>query len=94
MFLVSVIGLMSYNHTKNIAHMTKIIHNQSVQLQSIIDSIQENEYKNISDSNKYMYNVYNHNNSFAAMKSSTNKPIELGNQAQEFNMMKQYQTAE
>lgn len=74
--------------------MSKIIHDQSVQLQTIIDSIQENEYKNVSDSNKYVYNVYHHNNSFTAMKSSTNKPIELDNQAQEFNMMKKYQTDE
>lgn len=74
--------------------MSKIIHDQSVQLQSIIDSIQENGYKNVSDSNKYVYNVYHHNNSFATMKSTTNKQIELGNQTQEFNMMKQYQTNE
>lgn len=95
MFMISLIGLMSYLNNRNVKSLWHMWRKQSKRLDSIIDDINENESRNYSDSNRYVYGVYQKNNNFAELKQPSRnnhfKPLEEVNKGnQEYNMMRQY----
>lgn len=95
MFMISLVGLMSYFNNRNVKSLWHMWRKQSKRLDNIIDDINENESRNYSDSNRYVYGVYQKNNNFTELKQPSRnnhfKPLEeVNNVTQEYNMMRQY----
>ena len=93
-FTISLIGLLSYFNNRNVNSFLRVWKKQSKRLDTIIDDISENESRNYSDSNRYMYAVYKKNNIFSELKQPSRntlfKPLDFEKDAQGYNMMKQY----
>lgn len=87
LFLIIVLSIYVYTNKKLIQELKEDSEDNNVRVKNIIDAVNYND-KKLLENQRYIYNVYEENNTFT--DPSTNTEVDDDNSNQYYNMMKNY----
>ena len=87
LFLIIALSIYVYTNKKLIQELKEDSEDNNIRVKNIIDAVNYNDRK-LLENQRYIYDVYEENNTFT--DSTTNTEVDDDNSNQYYNMMKNY----